>query len=163
MIADEPRVRLVNTSQPILHVFTRRYLQDMNNLVQVGRTCVDRLQAHELPYSESESGSWFRLPEHGRAIFESCGSPEASRTFLPTETAVLAVQPSPEMVHAARAVGVASTTLRGLAMGIARGFMASGTTRKRPTLRSPFSRLASVTPTWSASWKLRTKALAAMP
>ena len=33
--------------------------------------------------------------------------------------------------------------------------MASGNSRRRPTFRSPFSRVAALTPTWSASWKLR--------
>ena len=48
-------------------------------------------------------------------------------------------------------------------MGIARGFIASGTTRKRSTCRSPFSRLAPLIWTWSASWKLRSKFRSAMP
>ena len=49
------------------------------------------------------------------------------------------------------------TTFLAVVMGIARGFIASGTTRIRSTCRSPFSRLALLIWTWSASWKLRSK------
>jgi hypothetical protein len=63
--------------------------------------------------------------------------------------------------QAAIAIGFASRSL--LELAIARGFMASGTSRRRPTFRSPFSRVAVLTPTWSASWKLRTNVRAAMP
>ena len=60
-------------------------------------------------------------------------------------------------------VGVASRSLLGLVIGIVRGFIASGISRTRSTWRSPFSRLAPLTSTWSASWKLRSKVRAAMP
>src|SRR4029077_8272496 len=65
--------------------------------------------------------------------------------------------------QAASLVGWTSRTLLELAIGIARGFIASGTSRTRSMCRSPFSRLAPLTCTWSASWKLRSKFRAAMP
>jgi hypothetical protein len=46
-----------------------------------------------------------------------------------------------------------------LAVGIARGFIASGISRTRLMCRSPFSSVAPVTTTWSASWKLRSKVM----
>ena len=48
-------------------------------------------------------------------------------------------------------------------IGIWRGFCASGISRTRSTCRRPFSSDAPVTWTWSASWKRRSKARAAMP
>ena len=60
--------------------------------------------------------------------------------------------------HAAILAALPSrTTFLAVVMGIARGFIASGTTRKRSTCRNPFSRLAPLVWTWSASWKLRSK------
>jgi hypothetical protein len=56
--------------------------------------------------------------------------------------------------HAAILAAAASRTTpaTGLAViGIARGLMASGTTRTRSTRRSPFSKFAPFTSTWSAS------------
>ncbi len=50
-----------------------------------------------------------------------------------------------------------------LPIGIWRGFFASGISRTRSTCSNPFSRLALLTMTWSASWKTRSKARAAMP
>ena len=47
--------------------------------------------------------------------------------------------------HAATLVGLTSSSLLELAIGIARGFMASGISRTRSTCRSPFSRLAPFT------------------
>ena len=46
---------------------------------------------------------------------------------------------------------------------ILRGFIASGISRTSSMWSRPFSRLAPVTSTWSASWKRRSKARAAMP
>jgi hypothetical protein len=61
MIAHVPLVRLVNTSQAILHVAAKRLLQDVNNLVQVRRT--ERLlQAHKLPYAEAFFGHDYAFP-----------------------------------------------------------------------------------------------------
>src|SRR5258708_39514630 len=65
--------------------------------------------------------------------------------------------------QAAILVGLTSRSLLELAIGIARGFIASGISRTRSTCRSPFSRLAPLTLTQSASWKLRSKVRAAMP
>ncbi len=48
-------------------------------------------------------------------------------------------------------------------IGICRGFWASGISRTRSTWSSPCSRAAPVTWTWSASWKRRSNARAAMP
>jgi hypothetical protein len=56
--------------------------------------------------------------------------------------------------QAATLVGSASSTLSELEIGIARGFIASGISRTRSTCRSPFSSLAPLTTTWSASWEL---------
>ena len=53
--------------------------------------------------------------------------------------------------QAATLVGATSSTLSELTIGIARGFMASGTSRTRSTCRSPFAKLALLTTTWSAS------------
>ena len=47
--------------------------------------------------------------------------------------------------QAATLVGLTSRSLLELAIGIARGFIASGISRKRSTCRSPFSRLAPLT------------------
>ena len=47
--------------------------------------------------------------------------------------------------QAATLVGLTSRTLPELAIGIARGFIASGISRTRSTCRSPFSRLAPLT------------------
>jgi len=59
---------------------------------------------------------------------------------------------------------LASITLaEPLPIGMLRGFMASGISRTRSTWSSPFSRAAPFTTTWSASWKRRSKARAAMP
>ena len=55
--------------------------------------------------------------------------------------------------QAAALVGWTSKTLLELTIGIARGFIAS-ISRTRSTCRSPFSSLAPLTTTWSASWKL---------
>ena len=74
-------------------------------------------------------------------------------------------------------VGRASRRLRGLAVddfgllalsvlvaiGMVRGFIASGSSRTRSTCSKPFSRSAPFTTTWSASWNLRSKLRAAMP
>ncbi len=49
------------------------------------------------------------------------------------------------------------------AIGIERGFFASGISRTRSTCRRPFSRLAPLTWTKSASWNTRSKVRAAMP
>src|SRR6266446_7508535 len=65
--------------------------------------------------------------------------------------------------QAATFVGSTTRSLLELAIGIARGFIASGISRTRSTLRSPFSRLAHLTWTWSASWKIRSKVRSAMP
>ena len=48
-------------------------------------------------------------------------------------------------------------------IGIERGFLASGISRTRSTCRRPFSRLAPLTWTKSASWNTRSKVRAAMP
>jgi hypothetical protein len=56
-------------------------------------------------------------------------------------------------LQAASLVGRTSRTLLELVIGIARGFIASGISRTRSMCRSPFSRLAPLTCTWSASWK----------
>ena len=48
-------------------------------------------------------------------------------------------------LHAAILAALPSRTFLAVVMGIARGFIASGTTRKRSTCRSPFSRLAPLT------------------
>ncbi len=48
-------------------------------------------------------------------------------------------------------------------IGIERGFFASGISRTRSTCRRPFSRLAPLTWTKSASWNTRSKVRAAMP
>jgi len=66
-------------------------------------------------------------------------------------------------LQAASLVDWTSRTLLELAIGIARGFIASGISRTRSMCKSPFSRLAPLTCTWSASWKLRSKFRAAMP
>src|SRR5208282_2359538 len=65
--------------------------------------------------------------------------------------------------HAAILAALPSRAFLAVVMGIARGFIASGTTRKRSTCKSPFSRLAPLIWTWSASWKLRSKFRSAMP
>jgi hypothetical protein len=54
------------------------------------------------------------------------------------------LRPSPEVccLQAATLVGLTSRTLLELAIGITRGFMASGISRSRSTCKSPFSRLA---------------------
>ena len=49
--------------------------------------------------------------------------------------------------QAATLVGATSRTLPELTIGIARGFMASGTSRTRSTCRSPFAKLALLTTT----------------
>src|SRR6266568_4018883 len=49
--------------------------------------------------------------------------------------------------QAATLVGLTSRSLLELAIGIARGFIASGISRTRSTCRSPFSRLAPLTST----------------
>jgi hypothetical protein len=47
--------------------------------------------------------------------------------------------------QAANLVGLTSSSLLELVIGIARGFIASGSSRTRSTCRSPFSRFASLT------------------
>ena len=57
-------------------------------------------------------------------------------------------------------------TLDGLGAGLiamVRGFWASGTSRTRSMCSNPFSLIAPVTTTWSASWNRRSKARAAIP
>ncbi len=51
----------------------------------------------------------------------------------------------PAVPQAATLVGLTSRSLLELAIGIDRGFMASGTSRTSSTCRSPFSRLAPLT------------------
>ena len=53
--------------------------------------------------------------------------------------------------HAAILAALPSSTFLAVVMGIVRGFIVSGTTRTRSTCRSPFSRLAPLIWTWSAS------------
>ena len=48
-------------------------------------------------------------------------------------------------------------------IGIVRGFCASGTSRTRSMWSNPFSQVAPVATTWSASWKRRSNARAAIP
>jgi|GEM_PF-3937108 len=48
-------------------------------------------------------------------------------------------------------------------MAICRGFMISGISRTRSMFSRPFSRVAPVTLTWSASWKTRSKLRPAIP
>jgi hypothetical protein len=63
----------------------------------------------------------------------------------------------------AASFGSTSKSFLELAMGIARAFIASGSSRTRSTCSRPFSRLASLTSTYSASWKARSKLRAAIP
>jgi hypothetical protein len=63
----------------------------------------------------------------------------------------------------AASFGSTSKSFLELAMGIARAFIASGSSRTRLTCSRPFSRLASLTSTYSASWKVRSKLRAAIP
>src|ERR1700761_2409226 len=51
----------------------------------------------------------------------------------------------------------------GALIAMRRGFFSSGTIRSRSTCSRPFSRRAALTSTCSASWKLRSKLLPAMP
>jgi hypothetical protein len=51
----------------------------------------------------------------------------------------------PEPDQAATLVGLTSSSLPELVIGIARGFIASGSSRTRSTCRSPFSKFASLT------------------
>ncbi len=79
-----------------------------------------------------------------------------SPTYDPSDTVgesgddsdhTVAYAPSSEVCcfQAAILVGLTSSTLPELAIGITRGFMASGISRTRSTWRSPFSRLAPLT------------------
>ncbi len=66
-----------------------------------------------------------------------------------------------DLAYAALAAG-ASIVLPEL-IGIVRGFCASGTSRTKSIWSSPFSQVAPVATTWSASWKRRSNARAAIP
>ena len=95
----------------------------------------------------------------GKQGYPMDGPPSPKRA--PRFPGALLVQSSD--FYAAIFAALPSRTTFGGRYRIARGFIASGTTRKRSTCRSPFSRLAPWIWTWSASWKLRSKLRSAMP